>query len=114
MNPVIFFKSLADDTRLMCLLLVHDQEELCVCELVHALGLSQPKISRHLAQLRQDEILLDRRQGKWVYYRINPQLPDWASVTLRHTYEGNTSYMASQLQSLMDMGDRPKRKAECC
>ncbi|MGZ5011087.1 MAG: transcriptional regulator, partial [Methylobacter sp.] len=37
----------------------------------------QPKISRHLAQLRQSNLLLDSREGQWVYYQINPELPAW-------------------------------------
>jgi ArsR family transcriptional regulator len=48
-----FFKMLADSTRLRCLLLMQAEGELCVCELTHALNLSQPKISRHLAHLRE-------------------------------------------------------------
>ncbi|MEF9993167.1 MAG: transcriptional regulator, partial [Acinetobacter sp.] len=40
------------------------------------------KISRHLALLRNLAILLDQRQGQWVYYRINPNLPDWAMAVL--------------------------------
>ncbi len=52
MELTIFFKALADETRLRSLLLILQQGELCVCELTEALALSQPKISRHLAQLR--------------------------------------------------------------
>ncbi|MGC8733368.1 MAG: ArsR/SmtB family transcription factor, partial [Halothiobacillaceae bacterium] len=44
-----FFHALSDPTRLRCLAMLHAQGELCVCELTRALGLSQPKISRHLA-----------------------------------------------------------------
>ena len=56
-NPLQFYKCLADDTRLKAMLLISHQEELCVCELVTALELSQPKVSRHLAQLRQCGLL---------------------------------------------------------
>ncbi|WP_219013294.1 ArsR family transcriptional regulator, partial [Shewanella algae] len=46
MELTIFFKALADETRLRSLLLILQQGELCVCELTEALALSQPKISR--------------------------------------------------------------------
>ena len=72
MQPLTFFKLLADSTRLQTVLLILQQQELCVCELTCALNETQPKISRHLAMLRKAELLLDRRQGQWVYYRINP------------------------------------------
>jgi ArsR family transcriptional regulator len=78
MSPAQFFKCLSDETRLRCVALLQKQGRLCVCELTAALDLSQPKISRHLALLRQCGLLLDSREGQWIYYQINPQLPDWA------------------------------------
>ena len=82
------FKILGDLTRLRVLVLLSREGELCVCELTCALGEIQPKISRHLALLREAGIVLDRRQGKWVYYRTNPKLPDWALVVLSETAKG--------------------------
>ncbi len=64
-----FFKALSDLTRLRMLVLLNCEGELCVCELTHALDEIQPKISRHLAQLRELGVVLDRRQGQWIYYR---------------------------------------------
>ena len=80
--PAQFFKCLADETRLRCLLLLQQRGELCVCELTQALQMSQPKISRHLGLLRTCRLLQDRRQGAWVYYRLHPELPDWALAVL--------------------------------
>ncbi|MEG0130211.1 MAG: metalloregulator ArsR/SmtB family transcription factor [Acinetobacter sp.] len=82
MNQTDFFKCLSDPTRLDILKLVMMKQNICVCELTEKLQLSQPKISRHLALLRNLAILLDQRQGQWVYYRINPNLPDWAMAVL--------------------------------
>jgi len=82
LTPCQVFKSLADETRLRCLVLLHRQGKLCVCELTHALDVLQPKISRHLAQLRQTGLLLDSREGQWVYYHINPDLPVWVKDLL--------------------------------
>ena len=78
LEPPQLFHLLADETRLRCVLLCNVEGELCVCELVHALGLIQPKVSRHLGTLRDAGVLVDRRAGQWIYYRVNPGLPAWA------------------------------------
>ena len=57
------FQLLFDDTRLRSLISMQQEGELCVCELVHALGEIQPKISRHLAALRDHGVVTDRRSG---------------------------------------------------
>mgnify|MGYP000371118498 CR=1 FL=1 len=114
MSPLQFYKCLADETRLRCLLLIQREEELCVCELTEALGEIQPKVSRHLAQLRSCELLLDRRQGQWVFYRINPALDDWAKAVLQQTLDANQPYIEESLDQLRRMGDRPERSRLCC
>ncbi|WP_022951574.1 metalloregulator ArsR/SmtB family transcription factor [Leucothrix mucor] len=114
MNPVQFYKCLADETRLRCLLLITNEDELCVCELTEALQESQPKVSRHLAQLRQCELLVDRRQGQWVFYRLNPNLPEWARSVLTETTAHNTGFLDINRQRLKQMGDRPERVNNCC
>jgi ArsR family transcriptional regulator len=88
--PENYFKSLSDETRLRCVMLLHKEGALCVCELTAALELSQPKISRHLAQLRQNGLLVDSRIGQWVYYKINPELPAWAVEVLTAAAQGVT------------------------
>ena len=82
MDKIIFFKCLSDETRFNIVMLVVEQNEQCVCDLTEKLQLSQPKISRHLALLRSLGLLQDRRQGQWVYYSINPNLPDWCVEVL--------------------------------
>jgi ArsR family transcriptional regulator len=77
-----FTKALSDQTRLRILLLLAGGAERCVCELTQALELSQPKISRHLAVLRESGLLQDRKAGLWVYYRLHPELPTWAVQAL--------------------------------
>ena len=114
LTPVTLFKALADDTRLRIALLVTREQELCVCELTCALDLSQPKISRHLAQLRGAEILADRRQGQWVYYRLHPQLPEWARTLLHGTLAANLQWLKGDAARLQDMGERPARQISCC
>ncbi|MDI3325485.1 metalloregulator ArsR/SmtB family transcription factor [Pontibacterium granulatum] len=114
MNPVLFYKCLADETRLRSIMLIQHEGELCVCELTASLAESQPKISRHLAQLRQCGLLIDRREGKWVFYRINPDLPEWCVQALRDTAKGNPAFLAANLEALNEMGDRPTRASTCC
>ncbi|WJW74295.1 metalloregulator ArsR/SmtB family transcription factor [Thiohalobacter sp. IOR34] len=109
-----FFRLLGDATRLRALLLLQQEGELCVCELTHALGQSQPKISRHLAQLRDAGVALPRRAGQWMYYRINPDLPAWAQACLAATAEqlaGEAPY-AGDRKALRTMPNRPG--SACC
>lgn len=114
MDPVSFYKCLADDTRLKSLMLIFHEQELCVCELMAALELSQPKVSRHLAQLRKCGLLIDNKQAQWVFYRINPELPNWAQQVLALTATENKTFIASNLNKLHEMGDRPQRQNNCC
>jgi ArsR family transcriptional regulator len=108
------FKMLADSTRLRCLLLMQAEGELCVCELTHALNLSQPKISRHLAHLREAGVLVARRNGTWMNYRINPDLQGWALQVLQTTLDGvrNSEPFISDKKILDNMADRPGQA--CC
>ncbi|WP_373899519.1 MTH895/ArsE family thioredoxin-like protein [Haloimpatiens sp. FM7315] len=65
-----FFKILSDETRLRIILLLWNKS-LCVCELCNILDLSQPKVSRHLAKLRDSGIVKDSRQGQWIFYNLD-------------------------------------------
>lgn len=115
MSPSKFFKCLSDDTRLRCITLMQKEGKLCVCELTAALGLSQPKISRHLAYLRQNGLLQDSREGAWVYYQINPELPCWIIPLLNDAVIAveSTGVLSVDLQRLQQMDNRPE-KAICC
>lgn len=88
MNSTTLFRALSDVTRLRCIHLLMCHEELCVCELTHALALPQPKVSHHLGTLRKAELVSDRKEGLWIQYRINPDLPDWVIGVLRSTSQG--------------------------
>jgi len=68
-DPVQLFRALADQTRLRILNLV-EHREVCVCQIVEALGLGQSKVSRHLAHLRNAGLVKDRRDGLWMYYSL--------------------------------------------
>jgi len=101
-----FYMALADKTRLRLLNLMRD-EEVCVCFFTEVLGDSQPKISRHLAYLRNGGIVKARRDGKWMHYSI--VVPD---------DEGGKRVLNEALDWLDDQpelrAEREKYKKVCC
>ena len=99
MQTQTFTKALADQTRLRLLVLLVDKTELCVCEFTQALELSQPKISRHLAILREANLLQDRRAGLWIYYRLHQDLPAWCKTVLQALKEGSQDEAVFQQDS---------------
>ena len=111
MPPEALFRALGDSTRLRSLMMMLREGELCVGELTVALDLSQPKISRHLAHLRESGITAVRRDGTWVFYRISEQLPEWAYQVLQSTLDGTEhreQFHADQAR-LAGMEERPSR-----
>jgi len=114
LSPLSFFKCLADETRLTTVLLLEQEGELCVCELMSALEVSQPKISRHLALMRESVLLTDRREGQWVYYSINSNIPGWVVGILAGTLADNLGLLSAPLKRMSMMGNRPQRKQNCC
>lgn len=65
-----FYSALADETRLTILDLL-SRHEMCACEIIVGVGLSQPTVSHHLKILRQAELITAKKDGKWVYYTLN-------------------------------------------
>lgn len=86
LHPVLLFKTLSDETRLSIVMLLRESGELCVCDICAAMGESQPKISRHMAILREYGLVSDRREGKWVHYRLSPHMPAWAATIIDDTW----------------------------
>jgi ArsR family transcriptional regulator, arsenate/arsenite/antimonite-responsive transcriptional repressor len=82
-----FFKALADHTRLRVIHLL-GTDEVCVCSVVKALQLNQPKISRHLAYLRRAGLVSARREGKWMRYRVIEPPDAYAAEIFREMREG--------------------------
>ena len=80
-------QSLADPTRLRLLHLVERAGEICVCEMVDALNIPQYNVSRHLRVLQNAGWLEDRKLGKWVYYRLSPDLKPYQRSLLRAVSE---------------------------
>lgn len=82
----ILFLALADKTRLRLLNLM-SEDEICVCYFTEVLGESQPKVSRHLAYLRNAGIVSTRREGKWMHYSIEMPGNPYAAQVLQDTLE---------------------------
>jgi ArsR family transcriptional regulator len=70
-----WFHALSDETRLQLLELLRDGEQ-CVCDLTGALDAAQSRLSFHLKTLKDAGLVTDRRQGRWVYYALNPEALD--------------------------------------
>lgn len=113
MTPLSLFKCLGDETRLLIMVLIQNQGELCVGELVDVLALSQPKVSRHLASLRECKLLDVRKSGQWVFYRVHDELPSWANEIVCQTVSASDETLAALVQRLQ-LVDEPNRKTACC
>jgi len=84
------FKLLSDSTRLRLLMLV-DREELSVAELAAITQLAQPRVSTHLAKLKEAGLVSDRREGVFVYYRLAGKIADSSLATLWELLRTDTS-----------------------
>lgn len=78
-----FFKVLSDEARLKMIWLLLHHHELCVCDLMAALEITQSKTSRHLAALRHAGLVKDRRLGAWSYYALKPLKEDLKITVLK-------------------------------
>lgn len=102
----LFFRALADRTRLRLLNLLGG-DEVCVCFFVEILKTNQPKISRHLAYLRRAGIVDARREGQWMHYRIvEPDDPGAARVL-----KDMMSWLANDQEM---QRDRQRLERICC
>jgi DNA-binding transcriptional ArsR family regulator len=64
-------KALADENRVRILLALNGRDELCVCQLIDMLQLAPSTVSKHLFILRNARLVLGRKEGRWMYYRLN-------------------------------------------
>jgi ArsR family transcriptional regulator len=108
MDPTALFRALSDETRLRCLALIRARREVCVCDFSGALGLAQPKVSRHLAYLRSNGVVKDRRVRTMVFYRFSEKMPVWAREVLEKTLTNicKQDPFCNDLQRLADINCR--------
>ena len=107
MQVSLFFKALSDETRLLLLLLLVKQKELCVCDYTHLLNLSQPMVSRHLAVLRKAQLVCASKRGQWVYYRLHGSLAKWQLQLLEITASQYQTQLAGILEKC-DISDQQR------
>lgn len=105
------FDAVADATRRRILALLVNQGELCVCELTAAVDDIQPKISRHLGVLKDAGVVVARREGTWIFYRLAHSLPGWAGALLETLPAGAVPELKADLKRLRAMTGRPERCA---
>ena len=105
----LFFRALADRTRLRLLHLM-GEDEVCVCFFVEILKTNQPKISRHLAYLRRAGIVGARRQGPWMHYRVVEPPDSDAARVLKDTlaWLGNDREMQRDRERLVKVCCAPQ------
>ena len=66
------FKALGDETRLEIVRMLAGKER-CVCAFLGIFSMTQPAISNHLRVLREAGVVIDSKEGRWIFYRLNPE-----------------------------------------
>ncbi len=110
-----FFKALSDESRLKMVWLLLNHRELCVCDVMAVLEITQSKASRHLAALRHIGIATDRRDGLWAYYSLRPIEDELAKdhlKLLRKTLANRPD--AKLLLERLDSWLKAKSRGESC
>lgn len=94
------FYALSDPIRLSIVKSLLEHEELCVCQITQAFGLSQPNASFHLRILKEASLVLWEKRGKWSYYRINPHNQVMAQLRplIESLTTSNNLYSACEVQ----------------
>jgi ArsR family transcriptional regulator len=109
------FKALSDETRLKMLGLLLDRGELCVCDFVEVLQVTQSKASRHLRHLVNAGLLDDRREAIWVYFRIaDAPEPVQASILEALPAVLGERVPAEIFERLEQWSRRKEQAASCC
>lgn len=109
-----FFKVLADEARLKMLWLLFNHGELCVCDFMAVIEITQSKASRHLRTLYNAGLVTDRRAGLWVYYSLRPAADDFVRAfleTLRSALAG--SQEAVELTKKLNAWFEQKNQTSC-
>ena len=110
-----FFKVLSDEARLQMLWLLFNYRELCVCDFMEVLEITQSKASRHLAALRNAGLATDRREGLWSYYSLRPVEDELVEAHLK-LLKASLSKRADarQLLAKLNVWMTAKKRGETC
>ncbi|MDA8235671.1 MAG: metalloregulator ArsR/SmtB family transcription factor [Clostridia bacterium] len=101
-----FFKALGDETRLKIIRML-SEKEMCVCEIIDQLELSQPAVSHHLKILRQAGLVKDSKEGKWVFYTLEE------GALIEYSEEFNKIF-AQPIRESLSLGTRPSKIRTDC
>lgn len=107
-------KLLSDPARLRILMLL-SRKELCVCQIMGILGISQPLVSRNLNLLSSAGFLSERKEGKLVFYSMNRTMDDVTErlVALLKDALRSDRMLATDLESLEDCQEFQKKTGKC-
>ena len=110
-----FFNVLADEARIKMLWLLFSNRELCVCDFMAVLEITQSKASRHLAALRNPGLVTDRKEGLWSYYSLHP-VKDALAVAHLKLLRINLSKRtdSKQLLAKLSVWFKAKKRGETC
>ena len=111
-----FFHALSNDIRLRIVLLLASEPQLSVCQLVRILGLPQPKVSRHLAVLREAGVVAVDRKAQWICYRLGDTMQPWQREVVEATRESlknDERYLADQ-HMLQEIRERARMANHPC
>lgn len=113
-NVLRILKLLSDETRLRILMIL-TKRELCVCQIMAVLGISQPLISRNLALLDDAGLLDERREGKLVFYSLKKDLPQFIVSLIKSisTELKDDEITLVDLESLKDCYEYQKKIGRC-
>lgn len=100
-NIVDILKALSDETRLRIINLLYEGE-LCVCDIMEVLDISQAKASRHLGVLRRAGLVTDRKSAQWVYYTLAPVGNNQFLERIVFDHLRQTDLYAADLKNLID------------
>ncbi len=106
------FKALSDETRLRIMALLLENDELCVCDFVGALGETQSKVSRHLRYLYHAGLIKDRREGLWMHYRVSPDLTPEQTIIVQALSEAVREEQKQKLRDALEEW-RARKEAPC-
>lgn len=110
---VLLAKAFSDPTRVRILAALR-KSELCVCELADAMELSLSTLSTHLQTIRQAGVISTRREGKWIYYALDPEHAPLVDSLFEH-YAGALAGDRRLKRDAQRIGKRLKlREAGCC
>lgn len=89
-------KGLADGNRLRIVAALMEHEELCVCQLTEMLGLAGATVSRHMSILQAARLVRNRKEGRWVFYRLSGEFPDRLREWLRESLADSAEVRADR------------------